>query len=50
MPDRGQIIASSFRTQRLPGSGSPLGRAAQFTLSTAAAEIIIPIDLVQVKA
>ena len=47
VPDRGQIIASSFRTERLPGSVS-LGRATQFT-STAAAEIIIPIDPVQVK-
>lgn len=47
VPEQGQIIASSFRTERLPGS-APLGRSTRFT-STAAAEIIIPIDAAQVK-
>lgn len=47
VPPGGQIVASSFRTERLPGS-VPLGRATQFT-STAGADIIIPIDAAQVK-
>ena len=47
VPERGQLISSTFRTQRLPGSVG-LGRSTQFT-STATAEYITPIDPVEVK-